>query len=164
MPQTLNGSCHCRTVKFTVQSHTPVPYQQCACSICRKLGGPAGTINLGGIASTLQILSGHTSLRKYHALKDHADPNNDERFDSERNFCGLCGTMLWLYDKTFPELIHPFSSAVDTDLTCPPNIVCIMGEHKPKWARWPEGDKTVYSEYLEESLDDWHKKHGLYCK
>lgn len=71
--------------------------------------------------------------------------------------------MLWLYDKSFPELIHPFASALDTDLTIPPNMVCIMENFKPKWARWPEGDKIVYAEYLDESLEDWHKKHGSYC-
>jgi hypothetical protein len=147
-----------------VHSHTPVPYQQCACSICRKIGGPSGTINLGGVASTLQILSGSTSIRKYYALKDHSDASNHDRFESERNFCGLCGTMLWLYDKAFPKLIHPFASAIDADLTPPPNMVCIMADFKPKSARWPEGDKRVYAEYLDESLEDWHKKHGLYHK
>lgn len=35
----LSGSCHCRAVKFTVKSHTPVPYQHCYCesSICITL-------------------------------------------------------------------------------------------------------------------------------
>jgi hypothetical protein len=27
----LSGSCHCGAVKFTVMSHTPVPYQHCYC-------------------------------------------------------------------------------------------------------------------------------------
>ena len=38
----LEGSCHCGAVKFTVVSHTPVPFQYCYCSICRKANGGGG--------------------------------------------------------------------------------------------------------------------------
>ena len=55
MPVELKGSCHCGSVKFTVQSSSAVPYQLCCCSICRKVGGYGGSINLGGIADTLKI-------------------------------------------------------------------------------------------------------------
>lgn len=58
MPIELKGSCHCGAVAFTVQSSTPVPYQLCMCSICRKVGGTGGSINLGAHADTLQITKG----------------------------------------------------------------------------------------------------------
>ena len=58
MPLELKGSCHCGAVGFTVQSSTPVPYQLCICSICRKVGGVGGSINLGAHAETLQITKG----------------------------------------------------------------------------------------------------------
>ena len=58
MPVELKGSCHCGAVAFTVQSSTPVPYQLCMCSICRKVGGAGGSINLGAHADTLQITKG----------------------------------------------------------------------------------------------------------
>ena len=46
----LEGSCHCRAVKFTVTSHTPYPYMRCYCSICRKTAGGGGfAINIMGI-------------------------------------------------------------------------------------------------------------------
>ena len=35
----LKGSCHCRAVRFSVQSETPYPYLWCYCSICRKTDG-----------------------------------------------------------------------------------------------------------------------------
>ena len=54
MPMTLTGSCRCGAVRFTVDSHTPVPYQLCYCSICRKTAGGGGyAINLGGVADSL---------------------------------------------------------------------------------------------------------------
>ena len=39
---TLEGSCHCGAVHFTVRSHTPQPYMHCYCSICRKTAGGGG--------------------------------------------------------------------------------------------------------------------------
>ena len=32
----LEGSCHCGAVRFSVESHEPVPFMRCYCSICRK--------------------------------------------------------------------------------------------------------------------------------
>lgn len=83
---------------------------------------------------------------------------------SERNFCSNCGTMLWLWDRHWPELIHPFASAIDTDLPAPDEMVCIMEGSKPAWARWPEGKKQVFAEYPEESLEGWHKRHKLFME
>lgn len=60
----LDGSCQCGGVEFTLQSQTPVPYQLCACSICRKVGGYSGSVNLGGIADSLKIHRGK-GLIKY---------------------------------------------------------------------------------------------------
>lgn len=63
----LDGSCQCGGVEFTLQSQTPVPYQLCACSICRKVGGYSGSVNLGGIADSLKILKGK-QLIKYEPI------------------------------------------------------------------------------------------------
>src|SRR6516165_6572003 len=34
MPMRLDGSCRCNAISFSVDSHTPYPYQRCYCSIC----------------------------------------------------------------------------------------------------------------------------------
>lgn len=72
--------------------------------------------------------------------------------------------MLWLWDSSWPELIHPFASAIDTELPAPKEMVCIMSNDKPKWARWPEGEKKIFEEYPDASLEEWHKKNGVYCE
>jgi hypothetical protein len=72
--------------------------------------------------------------------------------------------MLWLWDKTWPELIHPFASAIDTDLPVPEEMVCVMANSKPAWVRWPEGKKQVHDTYGEASIEGWHKKHGVYVE
>src|SRR5262245_54401568 len=38
----LEGSCRCGAISFSVDSHTPYPYQRCYCSICRKSAGGGG--------------------------------------------------------------------------------------------------------------------------
>ncbi|KAF8962957.1 Mss4-like protein [Flammula alnicola] len=145
MPVELKGSCHCGAVRFSVESSTPVPYQLCLCSICRKVGGVGGSINLGG----------HTVLNR--------DTPEEKIASSERNFCKKCSSMLWLYDETWPELIHPFASAIDSpELESPKTLVCIKLDSKPAYVRLPEGDKKVYDGYAPDSLENWHKKHHLY--
>ncbi len=52
----LEGSCHCGSIRFRIESSTPYPYQECYCSICRKTAGGGGyAINLGADASTLEV-------------------------------------------------------------------------------------------------------------
>ncbi|PYH81970.1 hypothetical protein BO82DRAFT_354136 [Aspergillus uvarum CBS 121591] len=161
MPMTLEGSCQCGAIEFSLQSSTPVPYQLCACSICRKVGGYSGSVNLGGIANSLEIKKGKDLIKKYSAIKARGT-DQEEVCSSERNFCSNCSTMLWLWDKQWPELIHPFASAIDTELPVPDEMVCIMAGSKPTWARWPEGKKQVHEEYPSDSLEEWHKKHNLF--
>ncbi|KAJ9205965.1 hypothetical protein DTO164E3_1218 [Paecilomyces variotii] len=163
MPMLLLGSCQCGGVEFSLESHTPVPYQLCACSICRKVGGYNGCVNLGGVAKTLVIKKGKDLLKKYTAIKDRGKPNQ-QICSSERNFCSNCSTMLWLWDRHWPELIHPFSSAIDTELPAPDEMVCVMAGSKPNYVRWPEGKKSVHELYGEDSIEGWHKKHGLYIR
>ncbi|KAI5307702.1 hypothetical protein KEM55_007643, partial [Ascosphaera atra] len=68
--------------------------------------------------------------------------------------------MLWLWDHHYPELVHPFASAIDTELPEPDSMVCVSGDSKPEWARWPEGGKDVYDRFGPDSIESWHKKHG----
>ncbi|CAD6446679.1 69704f58-3d86-432e-a04b-dbbf46f1ec84-CDS [Sclerotinia trifoliorum] len=163
MPMNLQGSCQCGLVEFTLESHTPAPYQICACSICRKCGGYGGTVNLGGIASTLQITKGKEYIKKYNAIADRGKPT-EKKCISERNFCSECASMLWLWDKTWPELIHPFASAIDTELPVVEEMVCVKGDSKPEYVRWPEGKKKVYEGYGDFSIEEWHKKNGLFVE
>lgn len=73
--------------------------------------------------------------------------------------------MLWLWDHHWPELIHPFASAIDTELPVPDEMVCVMAGSKPAWARWPEGKKSVHELYNgDTSIEGWHKKHGLFVE
>jgi hypothetical protein len=157
----LEGSCRCGAVRFACDSHTPVPYQLCYCSICRKTAGGGGyAINLGALSKGMRV-TGRDALGVYRA--EIADEDGACRTSTgERNFCTQCGTALWLYDPTWPDLVHPFASAVDSELPVPPVRVHIMLGSKAGWVEPVIGpDDEQFDAYPERSLDDWHRAHGV---
>src|ERR671911_411212 len=107
----LEGSCHCGAVRFRVESETPYPYQACYCSICRKTAGGSGyAINLGADANTLEV-EGKENLSVYNAkLYDRGESGEVPASEAERNFRR---SFLWLYDPRWPDLVHPFASAIE---------------------------------------------------
>ncbi|MER9839845.1 GFA family protein [Mesorhizobium australicum] len=165
MPVLLKGSCRCGAVRFEVESHTPVPFMLCYCSICRKQQGGGGfAINLGAVNDTLNI-RGKSNLGVYRAEIEDDEHPHCEISTGERNFCRKCGSALWLYDPTWPELVHPFASAIDIDLPKPPEKVHLMLKYKANWVE-PDvrpSDK-VFEVYPEESIADWHKRTGMWVE
>jgi hypothetical protein len=153
----LEGSCHCGAVTYTVKSHEPVPFMRCYCSICRKTAGTGGyAINLGADHRTLKV-QGEEHLAVYQARLE-----GGKRSTGQRHFCKQCGTALWLYDPTWPDLVHPHAGAVDTPLPKPPDVTHMMLEFKPDWvdARIRPADEMVDG-YPAESLAQWHERHRL---
>jgi hypothetical protein len=152
----LKGSCHCGAVKFRLRSQHPYPFNLCYCSICRKTAGGGGyAINLSGDYTTLEI-EGEEHLRVYRAILDGLQS------PGQRNFCGECGSALWLWDPRWPELVHPFASAIDTRLPTPPERTHLMLGSRAAWVRVCDapGDQR-FDEYPDESIADWHQRLGL---
>ena len=86
-----------------------------------------------------------------------------ERSSGERNFCKSCATALWLYDPSWPALVHPFASAIDSEVPIPPERVHLMLRFKPSWVVPDIGPKDlVFQEYPEQSIEDWHRSRGLW--
>lgn len=163
MPLMLEGSCRCGAVHFTCASHTPVPYQRCYCSICRKTAGGGGyAINLGADNRTLKIDDPQKAIGVFRAeILD--EKGACEVSTGERNACSLCATALWLYSPEWPDLVHPFASAIDSELPVPPSRVHLMLTFKPDWVELDLGphDKT-FDLYPEQSLENWHKSRHLW--
>ncbi|HEX5957813.1 MAG TPA: GFA family protein [Hyphomicrobiaceae bacterium] len=163
MPLLLEGSCRCGAVQFAVASHTPYPYQLCYCSICRKTAGGGGfAINLMGDSSTLKV-TGRRAIGVYRAEITDPASGTCSLSSGERNFCRKCATALWLYDPEWPELVHPFASAIDTPLPVPPVRTHLMLRYKAGWVEPAigAGDLT-FDLYPEDSIEAWHKRHGLW--
>jgi hypothetical protein len=146
----LKGSCHCGAVRFSLESETPYPYMHCYCSICRKTAGGGGyAINIMGKAETFRK-RGRT--RVYRAT----------RGGGERHFCPRCGSALWVWDKSWPQWIYPFASAIDTRLPVPRERQHILLESKANWVPVPRGSgEKRFREYPREAIIDWHRKRGL---
>ena len=163
MPLKLEGSCRCGAVRFTCDSHTPQPYQRCYCSICRKTDGGGGyAINLGADARTLKVEDPGKAIRVFRAeIRD--DDGHCEVSTGERSFCSTCATALWLFSPEWPELVHPFASAIDSELPVPPSRVHLMLKFKPSWVELNRGpDDATFDLYPEQSLEDWHRSRGLW--
>ena len=163
MPQTLEGSCRCGAVRFRCDSHTPQPYQRCYCSICRKTAGGGGyAINLGADARTLKVEADADAKRVFHA-EIRQDDGACRLSTAERHFCARCATALWLFSPEWPELVHPFASAIDSPLPTPPASVHIMLRFKPSWVEPQAGaGDASFDLYPDESIEAWHRRHKVW--
>jgi hypothetical protein len=159
MPMRLEGSYRCATVSFSLDSHTPTPYQRCYCSICRKIAGGGGyAINIMGVAASLEV-HGRRAIRIWHAMIDGVEGS------AARHFCRHCGSPLWVSDEAWPDLVHPFASAIDTPLPAPPASVHLLLGDKAAWVAPQIGpDDECYDEYPALSIEDWHKRRNLWVE
>jgi hypothetical protein len=165
----LEGSCRCGAVRFSVESQTPYPYMRCYCGICRKTAGGGGyAINIMGEAPTLKV-KGKASVGIWRAPLRETDGEENatagKLSPGRRHFCKRCASALWVSDPRWAELVHPFASAIDTPLPAPPERVHIMLDFAPAWVRVPRGPREKrFARYPEESIEAWHRRHGLYGK
>lgn len=162
MPVTLEGSCRCGTVRFRMASHTPHPYQRCYCTICRKTAGGGGyAINLAARANSLALRGGEEIGIWRARIVHHGGAA--ETSPAERHFCRTCATALWLYDPTWPDLIHPFALAIDSRLPVPPALTHLMLDFKATWVTPEIGpEDAVFDRYPNVSIEDWHRARGLW--
>ncbi len=152
----LDGSCSCGAIRFSLEAYAPVPYMRCYCSICRKTAGGGGyAINLGARTESLDI-KGEDAITVFHAVID------GEQSPAERRFCSRCGSALLVWDPRWPDLIHPFASAIDTPLPAAPEVVHMMLGSRANWVRLDKAKGDHCNDvYPPESLEEWHRRHRL---
>ena len=134
---------------------------RCHCSICRKTAGSGGYgINLGGDYRTMKV-KGAKNLGVYRALLREPG-RRTTRSPARRHFCLRCGSPLWLWDPRWPELVHPHASAIDTPLPRPPEVIDAALDYAASWAKPPPmPGHTRHGRWPAESLEEWHRRHGL---
>ena len=77
-PVTLNGSCHCGTVRFTVTlTEGFASARRCTCSICRIRGAVAVT----SAPDAFRLTKGEDKLATYRF----------NTMSAEHHFCSICG-------------------------------------------------------------------------
>lgn len=69
---------------------------------------------------------------------------------------------MWLFSPQWPELIHPFASAIDTPLPIPPEHTHLMLDSRAPWVEidWHPHD-LQFAHYPEESIAQWHERLDL---
>ena len=166
MPMLIKGSCRCAAVRFEVASHTPVPYQLCYCSICRKQQGGGGfAINLGA-NSTHSKSTGKRDLGLYRAeIEDDERPaceisSGERRFLPEMRL-GTLALRSALAGAGASVRLGSRQRVAGRARAGPPHaeIQGVMGR-----ARHPARATGPSSLYPEESIADWHKRHGLWVE
>ena len=145
----LEGSCHCGAVRFSVEAKTPyAPYMRCYCSVCRKTAGGGGyAINLFAKAKTLRVRGKkHIGVYRVRADRigdDPGEPRSKGRLsEARRGFCKHCASALWVHDPRWPDLLHPFASAIDTPLPKPRRRKHIFLDDKAPWVEVPRASPT----------------------
>lgn len=158
----LQGSCHCGSVRFQLDSRHPYPFNLCYCSICRKTAGGGGyAINLGGDYNSMQV-EGSEHISVYQASIADAATGELRQSPGRRHFCSRCGSALWVWDPRWPALIHPFASAIDSALPPAPERTHMMLDSKAPWVPLKtDSQDRCYAAYPQESLAQWHERLGL---
>jgi len=107
-------------------------------------------------------VEGEECLSIYQARVEDANRGGNTESPAQRHFCSRCGSALWLWGPRWPELVHPFASAIDTELPVPPQRTHMMLKYAETWIEPDirEGDEA-YDVYPEESLLQWHERHSL---
>ncbi len=154
----LEGSCHCGEVRFRLDSPHPYPFNLCYCSICRKTQGGGGyAINLSADAASLAV-EGRENVSVYRARLDR----QGDLSPAERSFCRLCGSVLWVWDPRWPGLIHPFASAIDSELPTPPERTHLMVGSRASWVPvQADPDDRTFDAYPDETIAEWHARLDL---
>jgi len=124
--------------------------------------GSVGRTDLpGGDFATLDV-KGRDYIGVYSAnVRDDRD-GGMKKSPGERSFCKRCGSALWVWDPRWPELVHPFASAIDTELPLPPERTHLMLASKPSWVEVNKGPQDkLFDGYPDESIAEWHARHGV---
>jgi hypothetical protein len=107
-------------------------------------------------------VQGKQNISVYQAIISNAETGEQEESPAQRNFCQKCGSALWLWDPRWPDLVHPFASAIDTDLPVPPERTHMMIGSKASWVEvQTDANDKVFDVYPNESLAEWHQRLGL---
>lgn len=96
-------------------------------------------------------------------VDDEDHPGKLKKSPGKGYFCRCCGSALWQADPRWPELLHPYASAIDTPLPQPPERVHIMLDFAAPWVAVPHGpNERHFRRYPDESIEQWHRRLGLY--
>lgn len=118
--------CACGTTSVKVTGE-PEIHNVCHCNNCKKRTGSAFGISAYFLKQHVLAICGPTSIYRFC----HADQNQ------ERHFCSLCGTTLFWYISSLPNLIGIAGGCFSDDPLGVPNME-VMHANKVSWLKLPD--------------------------
>ena len=96
----LEGGCFCGAVRYTL-SEAALSVQHCHCETCRKISG--ALVHQGAVCRRAAVtIRGSGNLRAVRTSPTF-----------ERQFCPLCGSHLFGYEESEPELMYMLPATLD---------------------------------------------------
>jgi hypothetical protein len=132
MSSTIEGGCLCGAVRFRVEPPT-LFCCHCHCAWCRRAHGSAFVTWFGVPEAAFALASGEGDLRWYHSSAE-----------SDRGFCGTCGTTLFFRSKLAPGEVHIALACADGPIDREPALHVFdearvpwieLGDHLPRVGR-----------------------------
>ncbi len=112
---TVEGGCHCRAVRFRVQSERTPKMLRCNCSICAV----SGYLHLFIPHDRFTLLSGEEALTSYRFGSGEA----------EHLFCKICGTKSFYQPRSHPEAWSVHLACLDDSTGLTPEIRDFDGQN-----------------------------------
>ena len=127
------GSCLCGQIRYEIQGELS-DFGYCHCTSCRKASGSAHGANAGLARSNFSLSDPHDSLREYES--------SPAKF---RVFCSNCGSPLYAYLSSTPDLIRVRLGTLDTTFTKHAKAHTFVGDK----ATWEDisGDLPQFDEW-----------------
>jgi hypothetical protein len=113
------GSCLCRSVRYELSAE-PGAFGYCHCTSCRKASGSAHAANAPVDRADLHLLSGKEFIREFES--------SPGKF---RAFCTNCGSPLYGYLSSMPEVIRIRLGSLDTPFMKQPQAHTWVSDKAP---------------------------------
>ena len=129
----IKGHCECGLVSFEADCEI-LDFSHCHCSQCRRLHGAAFATFAEVETKKFRYVKGEEKVKVYASSKN-----------SERVFCGVCGSNILFFSKSYPNYLYLSMGAVEGNPKHPPAYHIYVGSKAP-WheitdnARQFEGD------------------------
>jgi len=120
------GSCLCRSVRYEVRGEFG-DFGYCHCRSCQKASGSAHAANVPVARADFSILSGSETLREFESSPG-----------KYRVFCSTCGSPIYAYLATTPDVLRVRLGTLDTPFTKLPKAHTFVSERAP-WAPIVDG-------------------------
>jgi hypothetical protein len=103
MTTTLNGSCLCGAIRYSVRTHV-TELRACHCTNCQKISGSGGTVNAIIPSKDFYIVQG--TPKRYTKAADSGRVLH-------RYFCADCGAAIYSQREIAPERVVVRAGAFD---------------------------------------------------